>query len=238
MPASVTIIPEKECPTRTVGPSCRASTRSAEATASGSVVSGFCTDVALSPAACNRAITSDQDDPSAKSPCTKTTLRALVGVAIAPKPRVDVNEAAGPATRAAEKVRLLITMRISLSLLGRINRCATPNPGAHANDAAKGFGQMRLVRESAYQRNVRQLPPRGRDHKLGARHSSRPDIGHGRGPEASFERSREMTLPQSHAICDFSNPHFCSKIPLYLLESAASLRETASFHTESTRPPI
>ena len=61
----------------TVGPSCRASTRSAEATASGSVVSGFCTAVALSPAACNRAITSVQHDPSAKSPCTRTTLRAF-----------------------------------------------------------------------------------------------------------------------------------------------------------------
>src|SRR5277367_200729 len=208
MPASVTIIPEKECPTRTVGPSCRASTRSAEATASGSVVSGFCTDVALSPAACNRAITSDQDDPSANSPCTKTTLRALVGVAIAPEPRVDVNEAAAPATRATEKVRLLITMRISPSLLGRINRCATPDPRAHADDAAKGFGQMQLVRESACQGNVRQLPPRGRDHKLGALDSSCPDIGHRRRPEAPSERSREMTLAQSHAICDFLKPHF------------------------------
>src|ERR1700689_3399806 len=114
MPASVTIIPEKECPTRTVGPSCRASTRWAEATASGSVVRGFCTAVALSPAACNRAITSDQHDPSAKSPCTRTTLRALVGVAVAAMPRVDVNEAAAPATRAAEKERLLMIMGIHL----------------------------------------------------------------------------------------------------------------------------
>src|SRR5580658_1365503 len=217
MPASVTIIPEKEWPTRTVGPSCRASTRSAEATASGSVVSGFCTDVALSPAACNRAITSDQDDPSANSPCTKTTLRALVGVAVAPKPRVDVNEAAAPATRAAEKVRLPITIRISPWLLGRINRCATPDPRAHADGAAKGFGQMRLVRESACQDNVRQLPPRRRDHKLGALLSSRRDRGHGRGPEPPSERSREMTLDQRHAIRDFSKPHFRSKIMLYVL---------------------
>src|ERR1700692_3171516 len=70
-------MPEKEWPTRTVGPSCRASTRSAEATASGNVVRGFCTAVALSPAFCNRAITSDQDDPSANSPCTSTMLRAF-----------------------------------------------------------------------------------------------------------------------------------------------------------------
>src|SRR5260370_24336344 len=70
-------MPEKECPTRTVGPSCRASTRWAEATASGSVVRGFCTAVALSPAACNRAITSDQHEPSANSPCTRTTFRAF-----------------------------------------------------------------------------------------------------------------------------------------------------------------
>src|SRR6202043_449159 len=75
--ASVTIIPEKECPTRTVGPSCRASTRSAEATASGRVVSGFCREVTLSPGACNRAIPSDQDDPSANSPCTRTTFLAV-----------------------------------------------------------------------------------------------------------------------------------------------------------------
>src|SRR3981081_3913436 len=70
-------MPEKECPTRTVGPSCRATTRWPEATASGSVVRGFCTAVALSPAACNRAITSDQDDPSANSPCTRTMLLAF-----------------------------------------------------------------------------------------------------------------------------------------------------------------
>src|SRR6266702_3285404 len=99
-------MPEKECPTRTVGPSCRASTRWAEATASGSVVRGFCTAVALSPDACNRAITSDQHDPSANSPCTRTTLRALVGVAVAAEPRVEINEVAAPATTAAEKVRL------------------------------------------------------------------------------------------------------------------------------------
>src|SRR5260221_1682912 len=112
MPASVTIIPEKECPTRTVGPSCRASTRWAEATASGSVVRGFCTAVAFRPAACKRAITSDQHDPSAKSPCTRTTLRALVGVEVAAMPQVDANEVATPATKTAEKVRLLISMRI------------------------------------------------------------------------------------------------------------------------------
>src|SRR5215204_441985 len=40
-------MPENEWPTRTVGPSWRASTRSAEATASDSVVNVFCTEVAL-----------------------------------------------------------------------------------------------------------------------------------------------------------------------------------------------
>src|ERR1700735_2804794 len=110
MPASVTIIPEKEWPTSTVGPSCRASTRWAEATASGSVVRGFCTAVALSPAACNRAITSVQHEPSANSPCTSTTLLAFTGVEFAATPRVEISEAAAPATRAVEKVRLLIIM--------------------------------------------------------------------------------------------------------------------------------
>src|SRR5271163_2411210 len=82
-PASVTIIPEKECPTSTVGPSCRASTRCAEATASGSVVRGFWTEVTLRPAACRRGMTSDQLDPSANNPCTRTTLRAGATAAMA-----------------------------------------------------------------------------------------------------------------------------------------------------------
>src|SRR5260221_5924495 len=100
-------MPEKECPTRTVGPSCRASLRWAEATASGSVVNGFCTAVALSPAACNRAITSDQDDPSANSPCTRTTLRALgAGCAAAALPWKRV--LAAPAATMFTNVRRFI----------------------------------------------------------------------------------------------------------------------------------
>src|SRR6201993_5298009 len=111
-------MPEKKCPTSTVGPSWRASTRSAEATASGSVVNGFWTDVALSPAACNRAITSDQHDPSANRPCTSTTLRALTGAVPAAVVRlVEASDAPAPATR-AEKVRLFIIM-VSLLLIVR-----------------------------------------------------------------------------------------------------------------------
>src|ERR1700758_2787841 len=117
--ASVTIMPEKEWPTSTVGPSCRASTRSAEAPASGSVVNGFWTAVALSPAACNRAITSDQHDPSANRPCTSTTLRALTAVVLAAVVRlVETSDAAAPATRVADKVRLFIIM-MSLPLIMR-----------------------------------------------------------------------------------------------------------------------
>ena len=44
--------------------------------------------MALSPAACKRAITSDHDDPSANSPCTRTTMRAFgAGCAAAALPR-------------------------------------------------------------------------------------------------------------------------------------------------------
>src|ERR1700758_2175422 len=112
MPASVTLIPEKECPTRTAGPSCRASTRSAEATASGRVVSGFCTDVALSPAACNRAITSDQDDPSANSPCTRTMFLAIgAGWAAAAVPWTRV--------LAAPAATMLTNARRFIGYLGR-----------------------------------------------------------------------------------------------------------------------
>src|SRR5580692_4579573 len=112
MPASVTIIPEKECPTRTVGPSCRASTRSAEATASGRVFSEFCTEVTLSPAACNRAITSDQLDPSANSPCTRTTFRAFgAGCAAAAVPWIRV--------LAAPAATMLTNARRFIGYLGR-----------------------------------------------------------------------------------------------------------------------
>src|SRR5258706_2362589 len=111
-------MPEKECPTRTVGPSCRASTCWADATASGSVVRGFCTAVALSPAACNREITSDQLDPSANSPCTRTTLRASVGAGFAAMPRLEISDAAAPAAMAVEKVRLLIIMICLPSIAG------------------------------------------------------------------------------------------------------------------------
>src|SRR4029077_13982133 len=107
-------MPEKEWPTRTVGPFCRASTRSAEATASGSVVKGFCTDVTFSPAACKRGITSDQEEPSANRPCTSTTLPAFGGVAFAAMSRVEISEAAAPASTAVENVRLFIIMILFL----------------------------------------------------------------------------------------------------------------------------
>jgi hypothetical protein len=73
-------------------------------------VSGFCTAVTLSPAACNRSMTSDQHDPSANSPCTRTTLRASTGDEIAAMPRLEINEAVAPATKLASKVRLSIVM--------------------------------------------------------------------------------------------------------------------------------
>src|SRR5215208_5798991 len=128
-------MPENEWTTRTVGPSWRASTRSAEATASDSVVNGFCTEVALRPAACNRAITSVQHDPSANSPCTRTTLRAFVGVTLAAMPRVESSEAAAPASSAVERARRLIIMSTpsfvhwKYDLLGLLLRCLKQNHG-------------------------------------------------------------------------------------------------------------
>src|SRR4051812_47194684 len=103
-------MPEKECPTNTVGPSWRASTRCAAATASGSVVKGFCTEVTLSPAASNRGITSDQQDPSANSQCRRTTLRAFTGEETCAMPRVGTSQAVAPASKAVENERLFITV--------------------------------------------------------------------------------------------------------------------------------
>jgi hypothetical protein len=124
----VTIIPEKECPANTVGPSCRARTNWAEATASGSVVKGFCTEVTLRPAACKRGITLDQLDPSANSPCTRTTLRAFVAAGVAARPRVEISEAAAPANMAAVNARLFIIMICLLSKVAFVKNL----PGAGA----------------------------------------------------------------------------------------------------------
>src|ERR1700677_2816363 len=109
-------MPEKEWPIRTVGPSCLANTRSAEATASGKVVNGFCTEVAFSPAACNRAITSVQQEPSANRPCTSTTLRAFGGLAFAAMPRVETIEAAAPSRTEVENVLLSIIASLLWSM--------------------------------------------------------------------------------------------------------------------------
>ena len=70
-----------------------------------------------SPAACKRGITSDQEEPSANSPCTSTTLRAFSAVAFAAMPRVEINEAAAP-SRVVEKTRLFIIMILFLHRKG------------------------------------------------------------------------------------------------------------------------
>ena len=66
-------MPEKEWPTSTVGPGCAAMARRAASDASASEVKGFCALVQLKPLCCSRAMTFDQEEPSANSPCTKTT---------------------------------------------------------------------------------------------------------------------------------------------------------------------
>ena len=60
-------------------PSCRASTRSAEATASGSVVSGFCTEVALKPLCLQSGDDFGPARPAGEEPRTSTTARAFGG---------------------------------------------------------------------------------------------------------------------------------------------------------------
>jgi hypothetical protein len=82
------------------------------------VVKGFCTEVTFSPAACKSGITSDQEEPSAKSPCTSTTLRASVEAGIAAMPGEVISEAAAPASRAVEKLRLFIMLIRSLHRKG------------------------------------------------------------------------------------------------------------------------
>jgi hypothetical protein len=85
-------------------------------------------------------MTSDQHDPSANSPCTSTTLRAFVGEGIAAIPRAETSEAATPATRVAEKARLLIAMiflpfspRALSNVWSRFSACRFPS-GTHSGE--------------------------------------------------------------------------------------------------------
>src|SRR5262245_53807987 len=96
-------MPAKEWPTSTVGPCCRASASCVASTPACSVVNGFCTDVTWIPFGWSRAMTSDQHDPSAKRPCTRTTLRTLgAGCAAAARCKSGL---AAPATTMLTKVR-------------------------------------------------------------------------------------------------------------------------------------
>src|SRR5882757_2453051 len=66
-------MPENEWPTSTVGPGCAVIARRAASDASCSEVRGFCTLAQLTPICWRRAMILDQQEPSANSPCTKTT---------------------------------------------------------------------------------------------------------------------------------------------------------------------
>src|SRR5690606_31583475 len=64
--------PAQECPTSNTGPSIRAIALLVAATSSSKEVSGFWTATTLYPFFCNRGITLDQLEPSAKAPWTST----------------------------------------------------------------------------------------------------------------------------------------------------------------------
>jgi hypothetical protein len=107
-PTSETIIPEKEWPTSTAGPGCAAIARRAASEASRSEVRGFCTLVQLTPICCRPAMTLDQQEPSAKSPCTKTTF-LVFGAVWALATRLS-NGKAAPAATARINVRRFIVV--------------------------------------------------------------------------------------------------------------------------------
>src|SRR4051812_26896441 len=69
-------VPPQECPTRTTGPVCASSTRFVAATSSAREERGFWMAMTLSPLAWSRGMILFQLDPSAKAPCTSTTVGA------------------------------------------------------------------------------------------------------------------------------------------------------------------
>src|SRR3954468_4258682 len=106
-------MPEKEWPTSTVGPDCAAIARRAASDASFSEVRGFCTLVQLMPFCWRRAMTLDQQEPSANSPCTKTTF-FVFGEGWALATRLSKGSAALTAT-APINVRRFIVISYSFS---------------------------------------------------------------------------------------------------------------------------
>src|SRR5882724_4516994 len=65
------------------GPLCASMARLVNCTSSDKDVSGFCTATTLSPLAWSNGMTEFQDDPSANAPCTRTTVLAPLGGALA-----------------------------------------------------------------------------------------------------------------------------------------------------------
>src|SRR2546427_5355847 len=104
-------VPAQEWPTSTVGPSCNARMRRVAVTASAREVSGFCTAVAFTPTRRRRPMTSDQQEPSAYAPWTRTTLRALTIDSACALLEPSTSEVATPAISMVEKVRRSIMLR-------------------------------------------------------------------------------------------------------------------------------
>src|SRR5580692_11468024 len=81
VPASEITAPPHEWPTSMTGPSAASIARFVAATSSASDVNGFCTAVTWRPRAWSNGITFAQLEPSAKAPCTRTTLSTPDGAA-------------------------------------------------------------------------------------------------------------------------------------------------------------
>src|SRR5947209_19077180 len=139
-------MPENECPTSTVGPSCLASTRCVSATASSSVVSGFCTEVTFSPTACSRAITSDQQDPSANSPWTRTMFLATGGASALARRGISP-AVAKPASVDANVRRLIMPVFLMPVFLVREHQPAYFSLERNGEGALRS-GERRLVRRT------------------------------------------------------------------------------------------
>jgi hypothetical protein len=112
-------------------------------------------------------------------------------------------------------------------------RCdiAPPQAGAHADDAAKISGQMRLIRESAAQCNVGEPFSRGCHHELCALNSSPGHVRHGGGSQAKPEGARKVAFAQGQQIRDLADPDLRAKIFLDVGKSPLSLPSR-----QATRP--
>src|SRR5262249_50343920 len=92
-----------------------------------------------------------QHEPSANNPCTSTTLRAFGGAVVAAMPRLEISDAAAPASKAVENVRLsIMVLPFALLQFEKRRRLITPCHRIVLARSPRRRGEENLVSAARY----------------------------------------------------------------------------------------